>query len=153
MAQPPPRDFNDLRASWRSRPPKDRAVILIVGGAIVAIVCFVLWRQVSHSNSVCAAEIDLCGSAVANCTPNCTQNAFGALAAFVGFVAGVAAFLFGGTQLYMISRGMLPPSTSSDQLGPTEPPPPSKSAGWYQDPWGIGKRWWDGERWTTNVSQ
>ncbi len=34
--------------------------------------------------------------------------------------------------------------------GPTQPQPRNTSPGWYRDPWGIGLRWWDGERWTHN---
>ena len=36
--------------------------------------------------------------------------------------------------------------------GPTQPPPPSKNAGWYKDPFGTGKRYWDGSVWTEHTA-
>jgi hypothetical protein len=44
------------------------------------------------------------------------------------------------------------PSPPSND-GPTEPRPPSTTPGWYGDPWGVGKRWWDGSRWTRQTSR
>lgn len=31
--------------------------------------------------------------------------------------------------------------------GPTESRPPSRSPGWYKDPWGVGRRYWNGTSW------
>jgi hypothetical protein len=36
--------------------------------------------------------------------------------------------------------------------GPTEPKPYSTTPGWYPNPWGMGKRWWDGAHWTRETS-
>lgn len=44
-------------------------------------------------------------------------------------------------------------SSCSPGQGVTEPPPSSRTPGWYKDPWGIGKRWWDGDRWTSQWSR
>jgi hypothetical protein len=35
---------------------------------------------------------------------------------------------------------------------PTQPPPPSTNAGWYKDPFGTGRRYWDGSCWTENTA-
>lgn len=44
------------------------------------------------------------------------------------------------------------PSEQPSWVGPNEPAPPSTSAGWYQDPWGTGRRYWNGDNWTPEVS-
>ena len=35
---------------------------------------------------------------------------------------------------------------------PTQPPPPSRNADWYKDPFGTGKRYWDGNAWTEHTA-
>jgi Protein of unknown function (DUF2510) len=43
-------------------------------------------------------------------------------------------------------------TTPTKGAGPTQPPPPSKNAGWYKDPFGTGKRYWDGSVWTEHTA-
>lgn len=35
---------------------------------------------------------------------------------------------------------------------PTQPPPPQRNAAWYPDPFGTGKRYWDGTCWTEHTA-
>ncbi len=48
--------------------------------------------------------------------------------------------------------GSGPRPNSYPAEGPTQPPPPSSNAGWYKDPWGVGKRWWNGRFWTDQTA-
>ncbi len=34
---------------------------------------------------------------------------------------------------------------------PTQPAPPSSAEGWYKDPWGTGRRYWNGHYWTEHT--
>jgi hypothetical protein len=40
----------------------------------------------------------------------------------------------------------------SSQVGPSQPRPVNGDPGWYQDPWGVGKRRWNGSNWTSETS-
>lgn len=46
-------------------------------------------------------------------------------------------------------HGRVPPPPPD---GPTTPPPPSPNPGWYRDPWGTGRRYWNGASWTRDTA-
>ena len=50
--------------------------------------------------------------------------------------------------------GVRPPPAPppASKQGPTEPHPPSLHPGWYQDPWGPGRRYWNGVSWTAHTA-
>ena len=43
-------------------------------------------------------------------------------------------------------------TTPAQGTRPTQPPPPSRNADWYRDPFGTGKRYWDGSAWTEHTA-
>lgn len=45
-----------------------------------------------------------------------------------------------------------PPTPPASKEGPTEPHPPSMHPGWYEDPWGPGRRYWNGVSWTPHTA-
>jgi len=47
-------------------------------------------------------------------------------------------------------RSRMPPPPPGSR--PTHPFPPSKNAGWYLDPFGTGRRYWDGSAWTEHTA-
>jgi hypothetical protein len=65
------------------------------------------------------------------------------LAAVIEFGIVVAAVL-GAVFAFFATRAEAEPQPQPVQAAPGALPPP----GWYPDPQGIGRRWWDGARWT-----
>jgi hypothetical protein len=50
------------------------------------------------------------------------------------------------------TRPNQPSSRTPPKTRPTSPPPPSLNAGWYKDPFGTGRRYWDGGAWTEQTA-
>jgi hypothetical protein len=44
----------------------------------------------------------------------------------------------------------LDPRPTARRTGPRTPAPPSPAPGWYEDPWGVGRRYWNGTNWTAD---
>lgn len=76
---------------------------------------------------------------------------YGLYVAFVGAVLLVVAGL-----MLRSNHGAIPAPANygtGGSPGGTYAAPPSAAPGWYQDPWGTGMRWWDGQQWTVAGTQ
>jgi hypothetical protein len=65
-----------------------------------------------------------------------------------GFYVALAGLVLLAVGVFRVNRMTSP----SPVARPTNPPPPSRNAGWYQDPFGTGRRYWDGSAWTEHTA-
>ena len=67
-----------------------------------------------------------------------------------GFYIALAGLVLLAVGAFRVNRMTGTPSPPG--VRPTQPPPPSMNAGWYKDPFGTGRRYWDGSVWTEHTA-